>query len=663
MPTSVEFDHSIGFTPVPGGLHFHPNGREYIYCAGGSVMVASLTDPREQEFLRKHDAVLTACRLSPSGNYIASGQGGDNSNVYVWNYSTREIIYSLEEHDHQVQDVSFSHDERLLVTLGNSEDKKMIVWDMSTGYIIAANSKMPAGTICIAHGGFMKDIKRRETQNYQFCTGGSDGILYWNLDPYSGELLVEKFQYDSRTSLSRTITSICFYDNNENICASTTAGDYLIANIRNKHIIKNIPATNLGLGSILAFEKGIILGGGDSSIKFFDHNQRMRSQVRVDGAVIAMSFSPDKLEVIAGTVNGTIVRLNLDTMQFITLSESHTHSITAVTFAQDSNDKFATTSNDGTIRIWDAAECMVVLTARARPTQVANAVPQCLVYTHVLLSGWSDGKILAHCADTGEHLWDIDAAHPGGVTAICESNNSRFILSGGQNGEVRLWELRSRDLISNLKEHNQRITSLAVFEDDTQALSSSRDKCILRWDLRSERRQFCHTQRMGGINCIALAADQRTIVSVGQERRLTFWDVATPGPVQVQAIDGEHDEALSVVLSHDGRLIATGGSAGMLSVWGYESGEQIFRGISHTGNINSIAFSPDDKQVDLVTYCRIYYRHWQIDVEIGLRGDHSSTVNELVEKLLTAFGPGDVSTALTGRAFHGKTSSATAPSY
>ena len=60
------------------------------------------------------------------------------------------------------------------------------------------------------------------------------------------------------------------------------------------------------------------------------------------------------------------------------------------------------------------------------------------------------------------------------------------MITGGPAGEVRLWELRTRELISHLKEHGQRITSLALFDDDTMALSASRDRCILRWDLRSE---------------------------------------------------------------------------------------------------------------------------------------------------------------------------------
>ena len=99
-------------------------------------------------------------------------------------------------------------------------------------------------------------------------------------------------------------------------------------------------------------------------------------------------------------------------------------------------------------------------------------------------------RILGHSAETGDSQWMLDNAHPGGVTALVLSHNRRFMLSGGPGGEVRLWELRSRELISHLKEHKQKVTALALFEDDTLALSGSRDRCILRWDLKSEVRYF-----------------------------------------------------------------------------------------------------------------------------------------------------------------------------
>ena len=108
-----------------------------------------------------------------------------------------------------------------------------------------------------------------------------------------------------------------------------------------------------------------------------------------------------------------------------------------------------------------------------------------------IITSFAVNRILAHSAETGASLWFIDNAHMGGVTALVLSHNKRFILSGGPAGEVRLWELRSRDLISHLKEHVASVTCLALFKDDTMGITASRDRCLLRWDLTSEVLFIC----------------------------------------------------------------------------------------------------------------------------------------------------------------------------
>lgn len=72
------------------------------------------------------------------------------------------------------------------------------------------------------------------------------------------------------------------------------------------------------------------------------------------------------------------------------------------------------------------------------------------------------------------------------------SHNGRFFITGAETGEIRMWEMRTRELVSSLKEHKQRVTSLALFSDDTIAVSASKDRCILRWDLRQEVNTKCN---------------------------------------------------------------------------------------------------------------------------------------------------------------------------
>ena len=80
----------------------------------------------------------------------------------------------------------------------------------------------------------------------------------------------------------------------------------------------------------------------------------------------------------------------------------------------------------------------------------------------------------------------IDNVHASGVTSLVLGSNQRFIVTGGANGEVRVWDLRKRDLVSHLKEHTMSITNLALFDDDIHVVYCSRDRSFLCRDLRQE---------------------------------------------------------------------------------------------------------------------------------------------------------------------------------
>ena len=55
--------------------------------------------------------------------------------------------------------------------------------------------------------------------------------------------------------------------------------------------------------------------------------------------------------MLASTSVGTIARVNIASRQHIVISESHTAPIVAVAYAENNNDRFATASLDGTLRL------------------------------------------------------------------------------------------------------------------------------------------------------------------------------------------------------------------------------------------------------------------------------------------------------------------------
>jgi WD40 repeat protein len=256
--------------------------------------------------------------------------------------------------------------------------------------------------------------------------------------------------------------------------------------------------------------------------------------------------------------------------------------------------------------------------AQGKRTGQCKLAPACIAFSlDAVVSGWEDGRVRAHHPVTGELLWTIDDAHRDGVTACTLSSNERFVMTGGAQGEVRIWEMRTRELVTHLKEHTSRVTSLALFDDDAHALSCSRDRSFLCWDLRRERRISNHTQRMGGVNAITLSKDQTQVLTVGQEKKVTYWDLRESTPTKVldysraelggnlapcqppgaSAAQEGSAEATCIGVSNGGGVFATGGTDHMVKFWDYASGQLLMDGVGHSGTVRGLQFSPDDRQL------------------------------------------------------------------
>lgn len=286
----------------------------------------------------------------------------------------------------------------------------------------------------------------------------------------------------------------------------------------------------MGVTNICALsEDKVAVSGGDGTLALFHVDGKFCQELlrtQLAGSISGLTTSPDAVQLLASTDRGFVYRIRVSDFSSMLLGENHIDAVLDCSYMENSSDKFATSSGDGTIRLWDAND----YTVYARCSQITAASwPTCTVFTEeIIISGWSDGKVRAFRVDNQQPLWQIDHAHPDGVTAIDLAHNFKFLVTGGMNGEIRVWEIRSRELISHLKEHTSKITKLEIFPDDVHLMSSSRDKSILTWDLKQEKRLSCHTSSMGGINAFARSGDK--FITVGQDRQITYWDLNKSQP-------------------------------------------------------------------------------------------------------------------------------------
>ena len=71
----LELEHAVGYSGrIVQSAYFHPNGKDFIYIAGGCIVICDLKDPHQQSFLRGHDDQITCLAISVTGKMLASGK-------------------------------------------------------------------------------------------------------------------------------------------------------------------------------------------------------------------------------------------------------------------------------------------------------------------------------------------------------------------------------------------------------------------------------------------------------------------------------------------------------------------------------------------------------------------------------------------------------------
>ena len=70
------------------------------------------------------------------------------------------------------------------------------------------------------------------------------------------------------------------------------------------------------------------------------------------------------------------------------------------------------------------------------------------------------------------------------MTAVATTHDSSRIVSGGGEGQVRIWDVATRMMKHALKEHRGAVSSIKVRQNDAECVSASTDGTCIIWDLR-----------------------------------------------------------------------------------------------------------------------------------------------------------------------------------
>ena len=160
--------------------------------------------------------------------------------------------------------------------------------------------------------------------------------------------------------------------------------------------------------------------------------------------------------------------------------------------------------------------------------------------------------------------------HPGKACALTVLSDGR-VVSGSDDGMLRVWDVESGQILRNLEGHSRGINAVAML-DSRRVISGSDDGTLRVWDVESGRtlQTLMGHYPQGRVHAVAVL-DSRRVVSVYDAGPLQVWDVESGKTLQT--FEGHSGQVCAVAVLDSRRVVS--GSYGGLLVWDAESGKTL----------------------------------------------------------------------------------------
>jgi WD40 repeat protein len=390
--------------------------------------------------------------------------------------------------------------------------------------------------------------------------------------------------------------------------------------------------------------KYIVTASNDKTARIWNFSGKLIAELKghLDGVFIA-NFSPDGKYIITASNDKTARIWDFSGKQLAILK--HQENITSASFSPDGKRVITTsgnplvietswdgksivnTPNDKTARVWDLSGNLLLQLQHQGKVNSANFSPD----SKYILTA-SDDKT-ARIWDTSGKLLRTFTGHSMAVNSAYWSPNGKYILTNSNDSYI--WDVSGKQ-IARFKVDDKRVTMDAGFSPDSQHLFVSTpyktyvrdlsgrlireikndkalngdagfspdgkrffttDDTIKVWDIRDEGVKVWDlsgdllTELTGNQRNPRWSPDGKYIVTFGQDKMVSIWDLSDKIPVTINS----KDAITGASWSPDGKYIVTPTRKSVL-IWD-SYGKQLARFIGHSDVVSSANFSPDGKKI------------------------------------------------------------------
>jgi WD40 repeat protein len=394
-----------------------------------------------------HTGDISKVSFSPNGELLATG--GADKRIILWDLLSQRELRSFSNGLNAIQSLAFSPDGKILACCSGGlidREYELLIWKTDNGELInrIGGYKSVINDITFSPDGSLIAISTG------FAPAGGIGVF-----PGVGESNNTIFVYSVETwkvfctfqGHTSAITTLVFTPDGTNLVSASNDRTIRIWNIKSRSESEKFPVQRVEVSKI-AFSS--------------------------DGSILATSS------------NNSVILWDFAKRKQISVLTGHKSFIIGIAFSIDGK-LMATSAADQTVRFWNTTSWKQVVISDLRPKV------QTMSISVGDIGFSSDSRILA-CASmnsvklldatSGKEVWELRGQLIG-IRDIAFSPDRKILAIAYDDASIRLWSLKSAQLLKKLECHDSPINSIKFNSRGNILVGTGEDGFIRIWDINT----------------------------------------------------------------------------------------------------------------------------------------------------------------------------------
>src|SRR5262249_53255691 len=136
------------------------------------------------------------------------------------------------------------------------------------------------------------------------------------------------------------------------------------------------------------------------------------------------------------------------------------------------------------------------------------------------------GVVRVRNASTGKVAFTLNTGHTSGVPRLAfhPDPDRPELATGGEDGTVKIWDLKTRQERLILRGHTLAIRGVAYSSDGRRLISSSADMIVKIWDIASGQEVLTLRGHQSSTSDAVITRDHSRVATASLDKTVKIWD-------------------------------------------------------------------------------------------------------------------------------------------